>query len=91
MTKGIFNLNLDEREPRGFSTSEPKLWRPKGFSTLILMKGNQGAFQPQNRSYGDQGAFQPRNRAVATKGIFNLDLNEREPRGFSTSILMKGN
>ena len=34
-TKGLCNHDLDEREPRGLSTLEPKLWRPKGFSTLI--------------------------------------------------------
>jgi len=59
----------------------------KGISTSILKKGNQGAFQPWNRSCSVQGAFQPRSwrkgtkglfnigsKAVATKGLFNLDL-----------------
>ena len=60
------------------------MWQLRGFSISILMKGNQGAFQPRNRSYGDQGAFQPRSWWKVTKGLFNLDLEEKEPRGFST-------
>ena len=71
MTKGLFNLDLDEREPRGFQPWNRscgnqgalqlryELWRLRGFSTSILMKGNLGDFQPRNWSCGDQGAFQP--------------------------------
>ena len=68
-----------------FFTSEPKLWRPRGFSTSILtkgnqgaflswilMKGNQGVFLPRNRSYGDQGAFLPRSWRKVTNELFCL-------------------
>ena len=36
---------------------------------------------------GNQGVFNLITITVVTKGLFNLDLEEREPRGFSTSIL----
>ena len=74
VTKRLFNPNLE-------------LWRPRAFSTSILMKGNQRAFEPQNWSCGDQGAFQPRSWWTVTKRLFNLDLDEREPRIFSISKL----
>ena len=100
VTKGLFNLDLDKREPGGSLISEPELWWPRGFLTSILMKGNQGAFQPWNRSCNDQGAFQPWNQSCddqgafqprswwkVTKGLFNLEIGVVVwPKGFSTSI-----
>ena len=72
--KGFFYLNLE-------------LWRPRGFSTLILMKGNQGASLPRNLNCVDQRASLPwflmkgnqwvslpRNWIVVTKGLLYLDL-----------------
>ena len=104
VTKRLFNLDLDEREPRIFSISKLELWRTRGFLTSILKKKNQGAFQPWNQSCGGQGAFQLQSWWKITKGLFNLDLDKKEPRGFSTlepelwrpkgfstSILMKRN
>ena len=68
-TKGLFNLNLDERKPRGFLTSELKLWQPRGFSTLIWQKGTKGHFIL-------------RIGAVVTKGLFNLDLTKGNQGAF---------
>ena len=42
-TKGLFNLDLSCGDHRAFQP-QSELWRPRGFSTLILMKGNQEAF-----------------------------------------------
>ena len=39
-TKGVLYLDLDGRCLRGFFTSEPELWRSRGFFTLILIEGN---------------------------------------------------
>ena len=71
-----------------FSTSEPELWRPRGFFTLILIKGNQGAFLPWNRSCDDQGVFLPRSWWKVTKGLFYLRTGRLKCRskGFSTLI-----
>ena len=38
-----------------------ELWRPRGFSTSILMEGVQGAYQPQNLDWCNQGASLPQN------------------------------
>ena len=97
-SKGLLYLDLDGKYPRGFSTLEPELWRSMGFSTLILMKGVQGASLPRYLSCGDQGASLPQSWwkvskgllylgtwVVAIKGLLFLDLDERCPRGFSTS------
>ena len=43
-----------------------ELWRPRGFSTLILMEGVQGAYQPQNLDWCNQGASLPRNLDCGT-------------------------
>ena len=58
-TKGLLCLNLDGRCPRGFSTS-------------ILMKGNQEASQPRNLNCGDQGASLPWSWWKVTKGLLYL-------------------
>ena len=54
-----------------------ELWRPRGFSTLIWMEGNQGISLPWN--LGRLRGF--------SISIFEL----WQPRGFSTSIWMEGN
>ena len=77
MTKGLYNLDLNERKPKGFSTLESELWRSRGFSTLILTEGKQGAF---NFITG----------AVATKGLSNLDLSCGDQKAFNLN-LTKGN
>ena len=64
--KGLFNLDLDERI----------VYDQRGFSTTILTKGNQRAFQPWNRS-------------CLWPGGFSTQRNCLQPRGFSTSILTK--
>ena len=75
-TKGLFNLNLEwmviKVTKRLFNPDLEWLRWPRGFSILILNYG------------GDQEAFWSWSWIVATKGLFNLDLNEREPRRFST-------
>ena len=92
LIKGLLFLDLNGSYLRGFSTLEPRLWRPRGFSISIWMKGNQGASWPRNRIVemlikrllyfdlmkGKQGDPLPRNRSCG---------NQRA----STSILMKGN
>ena len=53
-----------------------ELWRPRGFSTPILMEGVQGAYQPQNLDWCNQGAFLPRNLDCGTglEDLFFEDL-----------------
>ena len=73
-TKGIFNLYLDKGN----------VYDQRGFSTSILTKDNQRAFQPWN-----QTCLRSRGFAIsilmkelsATKGLFNLDLDERTVYG----------
>ena len=55
VSKGLLYLNLE-------------LWRPRGFSTLIWMKGIQGASLPRNLSYGDQRASLPRSLMKGNQG-----------------------
>ena len=103
--KGLLYLDLDERQPRGFSTSKPKLWWPRGFSTLMLKKGNQGLL-PWNWSCDDQRASLPwswrkvakgllylKTKAVRTKGLLYLgtEAMKMSIKGFSTLILIEGN
>ena len=67
VTKRLFNPDLDWmviKVAKRLFNPGLELWRPRGFSTLILTKGNQGVFNL-------------RTGAVATKGLFNLNLDER--------------
>ena len=78
--KGFFYLDLESDEyPRGFSTSEPKLWWPRSFSTLIL---NNGEY-PRGFSTSKSELWWPR-------GFSTLESELWRPKGFSTSILKKG-
>ena len=50
----------------------------KGFSTLILIEGNQGASLPRNQSYDDQRASLPQSWWKVTKGILYLRIEAVE-------------
>ena len=81
--KGLLYLDLNARYPRGFSTLEPRLWWPRGFSTSIWMEGNKGASLTRNlgqlRDFSililncdDQGASLPRSKWKVTKELLYL-------------------
>ena len=53
---------------------------------MILSCGDQGAFQPQSWWKVTKELFNLETGAMVIKGLFNLNLDKREPRGFSALI-----
>ena len=91
VTERLLYLSLNLGGLRGFSILICMWGRPKGFSILIWMGGNREASLSRFELGEIERLLYLNMKLEVTKRFLYLDLNGRQLRGFSISILNCGN